>query len=138
MECPAWGRGGEGVHSRVSRLGGKGRTSRTRRGDFFTSYLFAEAIRKGEQPYLDVYRGVAMSAVGIQAWRSCLDNGCPYEIPDFRDEEARSKYENDRWSPFPEDAGPGQPFPSIRGTSSRPQAIAYAPCKLWEEEAPFS
>ena len=27
-----------------------------------------------------------MSLIAIQAWRSCLDNGAPYEIPDFRDE----------------------------------------------------
>ncbi|MGI6083193.1 MAG: Gfo/Idh/MocA family protein [Limnochordia bacterium] len=106
-------------------------------GDFFTSYLFAEAIRKGEQPYLDVYRGVAMSVVGIQAWRSCLDNGTPYEIPDFKDEKSRAKYENDHWSPFPEDAGPGQPFPSIRGDiQPTPEAIAYAR-RLWEEEIGF-
>ena len=26
-------------------------------GDFFTSYYFAEAIRRNEPPYLDVYRG---------------------------------------------------------------------------------
>ena len=27
-------------------------------GDFFTSHHFAEAIRTGEPPYLDVYRGI--------------------------------------------------------------------------------
>ncbi|MGI6609541.1 MAG: Gfo/Idh/MocA family protein [Limnochordia bacterium] len=106
-------------------------------GDFFTSYLFAEAIRTGEQPYLNVYRGVAMSVVGIQAWKSCLENGQPYEIPDFTDEKARALHENDHWSPFPEDAGPGQPFPSIRGDiQSTPEAIAYAR-QLWEEQLGF-
>jgi len=34
-------------------------------GDFWTNYHFARAIRSGEQPFLDVYRGVAMSSVGI-------------------------------------------------------------------------
>ena len=53
-------------------------------GDFFTNYHFAEAIRKNETPYFDIYRGLEMAMVGIQAWRSCLDNGTPYEIPDFR------------------------------------------------------
>ena len=28
------------------------------------------AIRTGEPPYLNVYRGVAMSAIGILAWKS--------------------------------------------------------------------
>ena len=34
-------------------------------GDFFTNHYFAEAVRSGEQPYLNVYRGVAMSIIGI-------------------------------------------------------------------------
>jgi hypothetical protein len=78
-----------------------------------------------------------MSVVGIQAWKSCLENGQPYEIPDFTDEKARALHENDHWSPFPEDAGPGQPFPSIRGDiQSTPEAIAYAR-QLWEEQLGF-
>ena len=43
-------------------------------GDFFTSHHFAEAIRSGQQPFLDVYRGVSMSIVGILAWRSALND----------------------------------------------------------------
>jgi predicted dehydrogenase len=55
-------------------------------GDFFTDFYFAEAIRKEEQPYLDVYRAIDMSIVGIQAYRSALKNGEPNVIPDFRNE----------------------------------------------------
>ncbi|OGK01791.1 MAG: hypothetical protein A2487_18510 [Candidatus Raymondbacteria bacterium RifOxyC12_full_50_8] len=69
-------------------------------GDFFTNHFFAEAIRTGKQPYLNVYRSTAMSAVAIQAWRSALDNGNNYPIPDFSSEKERKKYENDHWSPF--------------------------------------
>lgn len=69
-------------------------------GDFFTNHYFAEAIRSGEQPYLNVYRGVAMSVVGILAWKSVLDNGNSYAVPDFTQEEARRAYENDRWRPM--------------------------------------
>ena len=102
-------------------------------GDFFTNYYFAEAIRKNEQPYLDVYRGLAMSVIAIQAWRSCLDNGGHYDILDFRSESARVIYENDDWSPFPEDRKPGQPWPSIKGEiKPTPEATAYAR-KIWAE-----
>ncbi|MCX6358606.1 MAG: Gfo/Idh/MocA family oxidoreductase [Armatimonadetes bacterium] len=102
-------------------------------GDFWTSFHFANAIRAGEQPYLDVYRGAAMSAVGILAWRSCLADGAPQTVPDFRDEEARKAVEHDHWSPFPEDAGPGQPPPSIRGLiEPSPEAIAHAR-EVWDE-----
>lgn len=81
--------------------------------DFWTNYYFAEAIRKGKQPYLDVYRGVTMSTVGILAWKSALNDGCPFKMPDFYSESERRKHENDRWSPFPKDAGKGQPPSSI-------------------------
>ena len=102
-------------------------------GDFFMNYHFAEAIRRNEQPYLDVYRGLAMTAVGIQAWRSCLANGAPHDIPDFKDESVRRKYENDDWSPFPEDRKAGQPWPSIQGERiPSPEAVAFAR-EVWKE-----
>jgi predicted dehydrogenase len=100
-------------------------------GDYFTTRDFADAIRAKRQPYLDVHRGVAMSIVGIQAWRSALENGKPVEVPDLRDEGQRREHEADDWSPYPEDAGPGQPYPSIRGdiTPSK-EAVRHAR-KVW-------
>jgi predicted dehydrogenase len=100
-------------------------------GDFWTLYHFAEAIRTGEQPYLNVIRAVAMSAVGILAWKSALEDGAPYEVPDFTKEEVRKQYENDDWSPWPEDRKPGQPFASIRGeVIPSEEAVAHAR-KFW-------
>ncbi len=102
-------------------------------GDFFTSYHFAEAIRTGKQPYFSVYRGLEMAMVAIQGWRSCLANGAPFEIPDFHKESVRKKYENDHWSPWPEDRGPGQPPPSIKGFNEpSKKAIANAR-KVWRK-----
>jgi predicted dehydrogenase len=102
-------------------------------GDFFVNFDFAEAIRRNEQPYLNVYRGLEMAMVGILAWRSCLSQGAPFEIPNVRDEAARKLYENDAWSPWPEDAGPGQPPPSIRGMNPpTEQAVAFAR-QVWAE-----
>jgi len=102
-------------------------------GDFWTSFEFANAIRSGKPPYLDVYRGVAMSSVGILAWKSALEDGRPFEVPEFRDESSRSRHEDDHWSPWPEHAGPGQPAPSILGRlkPSR-KGLAYAR-KVWRE-----
>jgi predicted dehydrogenase len=102
-------------------------------GDFFVNFHFAEAIRRNEQPYMDVYRAVAMSLIAPQAWRSCLNNGAPFEIPDFRDESVRQRYETDDFSPFPEDRKPGQPVP-YTGAEPIPnsEAIAYAR-KVWDE-----
>lgn len=96
-------------------------------GDFFTNYHFAEAIKQGGQPYLDVYRGVAMSCVGIQAYRSALDNGNGYEIPNFKDPVQRDKYRNDDWNPDPTRHVEGFPYPSIKGKiEPTPDGIRYA------------
>ncbi len=70
-------------------------------GDFWTNFHFARAIRSGEAPFLDVYRAVAMSSVGILAWRSALQEGQPVQVPDFRDEAQRAPLEADTWSPWP-------------------------------------
>ena len=42
-----------------------------------------------------------MSSAAILGHRSMLEGGMPYDIPDFREEEWRVKYENDRLTPFP-------------------------------------
>lgn len=68
-------------------------------GDYFTLKAFADAIRTKKQPFLDVYKGIDMSLCAIQGWRSALEDGAPYVIPDFRKESERKKYVNDHWSP---------------------------------------
>ena len=103
-------------------------------GDFWTNFHFANAIRSGQPPYLDVYRGVAMSSVGILAWKSSLDEGRPYAVPDFRDEASRGQVADDHWSPWPQDAGPGQPPPSIRGlVEPSAESIAFGRA-IWAEQ----
>lgn len=101
-------------------------------GDFWTNFHFANAIRSGRQPYLNVYRATAMAAVSILGWRSCLQNGYPFVIPDFQKKSERKAYATDDWSPFPEDAKPGQPPSSIRGNiSPSRKALSYAR-KAWK------
>ena len=96
-------------------------------GDFFTCYHFAEAIRTGEQPYLNVYRGIDMSLAGVLAWRSALNDSAPVEVPDFRQETVRKQYENDDWSPDPARKKDGQPPSSILGDiTPSDEALALA------------
>ncbi|MCZ6678581.1 MAG: Gfo/Idh/MocA family oxidoreductase [Candidatus Poribacteria bacterium] len=103
-------------------------------GDFFTSYHFAEAIRTGTQPYLDVYRGIDMSIVGILAWRSALNDSAPVEVPDFRIESVRERYETDDASPDPTRQKEGQPPSSILG-DMEPSAEAKALAKqVWAKQ----
>lgn len=100
-------------------------------GDFWTNFHFGNAIRSGKPPYLDVYRGVSMCSVGILAWRSCLEDGAPYDMPDFKKEADRKKYEKDHWSPWPDGSGDGKAPPSIQGYE-KPSAAAIARArKAW-------
>jgi predicted dehydrogenase len=103
-------------------------------GDFWTNFEFATAIRTGQQPFLDVYRGVAMSSVGILAWKSALNDGAPLEVPNFRDEASRSRFENDTASPFPTHTKMGYESlpPSLLGTPTpSEQGVALAK-EVWE------
>jgi len=101
-------------------------------GDYFMNYHFAQAIREGRPPYLDVYRGVAMSIVGILAYRSALGDGVPIEVPDFRKESVRRRYAKDDWSPDPARRRKDQPWPSILGNiKPSTQALGFAK-RVWK------
>ena len=70
--------------------------------DFFTARMFVECIKANRQPEhpFDVYGATNMSSVAFLAHRSILDGGKVYEIPDFKREEDRNAYRDDRLSPF--------------------------------------
>jgi len=84
--------------------------------DYFVLLEFADAIRAGERPFFDVHRAVAMSAVGIQAWRSCLAGGVPQPVPDLRDRVVRESFRDDHFSPDPTapDPAPVRVGPTFR------------------------
>lgn len=92
-------------------------------GDFLVIREFFDSIRENRSPAFDVYFATTMASVGILAHRSLLERGIPYDIPDFRREEDRKKYENDTLSPF---YGTDGSTPSIE-CCSHP--------KEWTEEA---
>ncbi len=101
-------------------------------GDFWTNYEFANAIRSGKQPYLNVYRGVTMSSVGILAWRSALQHGAPVEMPDFSSEKSRKKYANDNWSVFAKSKADKAPSSILGERTPSKQAYAFAH-KIWKQ-----
>ena len=71
-------------------------------GDFIACRMFLECIKENRQPEhpYDIYSAVTMSSVAILGHRSVLSGGMPFDIPDFRKEECRKEYENDRETPF--------------------------------------
>ena len=83
-------------------------------GDFLVMREFLNCIRENKQPKFDVYFATAMASVAILSHRSLLEYGVPYDIPDFRLEEDRAKYENDTLTPF---WGTDGSAPTIRAES---------------------
>lgn len=69
-------------------------------GDFLVVRDFFDCIRENKRPEFDVYFATNIASVAILAHRSILNGGVPYDVPDFRREEDRVKYENDRETPF--------------------------------------
>jgi len=115
-------------HAELARKAGHGG------GDFWTNFEFANAITTGIPPFLNVYRGVTMSSVGILAWKSALDDGIPLAMPDFKNEADRKKYENDTCSPFPSHAKTESAIlpPSILGAvKPSKNAMDYAK-RIWK------
>jgi len=69
-------------------------------GDFIIIREFFECIRENKKPEFDEYFATNMASVAILAHRSILNGGVAYDVPDFRKEEDRVKFENDRETPF--------------------------------------
>lgn len=83
-------------------------------GDYWVVRYFIEAIKGERKPFPDVYTACTMAAVGILGWRSLLNDNKAYNIPDFRNEEERKYWEDDRINPFPsEDALNNVPYSTI-------------------------
>ena len=68
--------------------------------DFHAAYHFIRYLQGKEEPFFDVYRSVAVSAVAILGWYSALSGSTEMEIPDFRDPAQRDEVRNDYRKPF--------------------------------------
>lgn len=90
--------------------------------DFITARMFVECIREGKQPIhpFNVYSAVTMSSVAILGYRSVVEGGKPYDIPDFQLEADRRQYENDTASPFYGSDGSEPTIPCCPGGNQKP------------------
>ena len=88
--------------------------------DFFLIREFFRCIQWGQRPEMDVYFATTMASVGILGHRSLMELGVPYDIPDFRKEEDRQKYENDHLTPFWDSDGNPPTFPCCSQPDYRP------------------
>ena len=93
-------------------------------GDYLTARQFLDCIKENKQPEhpYDLHSAIAMSSVAILSHRSMLDGGKPYDIPDFRKEEDRKAYENDRLTPFVSENKKTPDIPCCSHTDYKPTA----------------
>lgn len=85
-------------------------------GDYWIAQNVIECFLDDAKPCFDVYQAVAMSTVGILGWRSCLNHGENFKIPDFRNKAERAAVRDDDLTPFPDAEGKGATLPcSLRG-----------------------
>ncbi|MBP3301102.1 MAG: Gfo/Idh/MocA family oxidoreductase [Clostridia bacterium] len=99
-------------------------------GDFLVIQEFLNCILEDKKPPFDVYFATRMSAVAILAHRSLLELGMPYDIPDFRKEEDRVKWESDFLTPF---YGPNGEAPTLRCSSHADFTPPEGPMKAYLE-----
>lgn len=67
-------------------------------GDFWVLYYFVRQIQTGEPAPFDVYAAADCTIPGILAYRSSVEQGQPYDVPDFRNKKERAKYSNDHFA----------------------------------------
>ena len=97
--------------SRFGEDGKKAKKSGHGGGDYWIVKEIKDCFLGGKEVFFDVYRAAAMSATAILGWRSCLNHGENYKIPDFRNKEERDKVRNDNLTPFPDENGEGITLP---------------------------
>ena len=64
-------------------------------GDFWVLYYFARQILTGEPAPWDIHAAADVTLPGILAYRSALENGRAYDVPDFRDARQRDLWRKD-------------------------------------------
>ncbi len=94
-------------------------------GDFFVIKEFFDCIRENRRPEFDEYFATTCASVAILSHRSILENGTPYDIPDFRKEEDRVKYEKDTLSPFYQKNGVSPSLPACSHPDFKPTEKQY-------------
>lgn len=93
--------------------------------DFITARTFVEAVRANKQPEFPFHleAAVAMSSVAILAFRSILEGGKAYAIPDFTKEEDCKLYENDHLTPYYGADGSEPTMPCCSHTDYKPSDL---------------
>ncbi|MBI3923508.1 MAG: Gfo/Idh/MocA family oxidoreductase [Armatimonadetes bacterium] len=103
------------VHPKWDELGELAAQTGHGGGDFWVLYYFAREILEGTPAPFDIYNAADCTIPGILAYRSSVEGGKPFDVPDFRNKSERDQYRSDDFSQprydvknglFPPDADP--------------------------------
>lgn len=97
--------------SKFGELGERAKKAGHGGGDFWIVQQMIDYFLDGKPFYFDVYKAVSMSATAIIGWRSALEHGRNYLVPDFRIPEERNLVRWDDLTPFPDENGNGITLP---------------------------
>lgn len=86
-----------GVNPRWDELGEVAAKTGHGGGDFWVLYYFARHILFGEPGPFEIYKACDCTIPGILAYRSSVENGKAYDVPDFRDPKQREQWRNDNF-----------------------------------------
>jgi len=67
-------------------------------GDFWVLYYFARQILEGTPAPFDIYTAADCTLPGILAYRSQMEGGRPYDVPDWRDPRQRKACRDDDYA----------------------------------------
>lgn len=67
-------------------------------GDFWVLYYFARQVLTGERAPFDIYSAADVTIPGILAYRSSIENGRAYDVPNWRNKKEREPYRNDHFA----------------------------------------
>ena len=66
---------------------------------YFIAKILGDPL--GAKYSIDIYQALDMALPGLLGYRSILDKGMPYTVPDLRDHTIRDQYRNDHYCTDP-------------------------------------
>ncbi len=91
---------------------------------FFVARILGDPVGTGRS--IDVYQALDMALPGLLGYRSILERGAPFEIPDMRDPSVREAYRNDLYSTDPRTPAPYRLPTSKTGTPEVDESVYEA------------
>lgn len=102
-------------------------------GDYYTTHFFLQSILGNEEAMkmaVNVYEAVDMCIPGILGYKSIIDGGVTYKVPNLRNKEEREAFRHDD---FPYCGGTNKDIPNPVRDEDIPDSVYERVEQLWKE-----